>query len=102
MFDLAEEALDEVPILVDCSVEGAPTGGCGSSRNDWFCSGRSDGVHGALAVISFVCQDIASLQPLEQPLDLGDVIAFSTCQNEADWIAKRIGGGMNFGAQAAF
>jgi hypothetical protein len=41
-------------------------------------------------------------QAIEQALDLGDVIAFAARQDEADGIAKRIGGGMNFGAQAAF
>jgi hypothetical protein len=41
-------------------------------------------------------------QAIEQAFDLGDVIAFAARQDEADGIAKRIGGGMNLGAQAAF
>jgi hypothetical protein len=42
------------------------------------------------------------LQPVEKRLDLGDVVAFAAGQDEANRIAKRIGGGMDLGAQAAF
>lgn len=102
VFDLAEEALNQVAVLVDCGVEATPTCGCGSTRNDRFRPRRCDGVHGALAVITLVSQHMARRQTIEEPLDLGDVIAFPASQNEANGIAQRIGGGMNLGAQAAF
>jgi hypothetical protein len=102
VFDLAEEALDQVAVLVDCGIEARPTGGCGSTRDNRLRSRCCDGVHGALAIVAFVSQHMARRQTFEQPLDLGGVIAFPAGQNEADGIAERIGGGMNLGAQAAF
>lgn len=102
MFDLAEEALDQVAVLVDCGVEATPTSGCGSTRDDRFCSGCSDSVHGALTIVALVSQHMVCRQPFEQPFDLRDVIALTAGQNEAHGIAERIGGGMNLGAQAAF
>lgn len=38
------------------------------------------------------------LQPIEEGLNLGNVIAFSARQNEANGVAQRIGGGVNLGA----
>ena len=102
VFDLAEEAFDQIAVLVDCGVEAAPLGGCDSTRNDGFRSCCCDGVHSAMAVIALVGQNMPRPQAIKQSLDLRDVIAFPTCQNEANGIAKRIGGGMNLGTQATF
>ena len=102
VFDLAKEALDQIAILVDRGIKGAPLCCRGSAWDDGFCSCRRDSVHGTLAIITLVGQHMTCPQTIEQALDLGDVIAFAARQDEADGIAKRIGGGMNFGAQAAF
>lgn len=53
-------------------------------------------------MIAFVGEDMIRRHPFEQGLDLGDVVAFPADQDEADRIARRIGGGVNLGAQAAF
>ena len=102
VFDLTKEALDQIAILVDCGIKGAPLCCRGSARDDGFCSGSSDSVHGTLGIITLVGQHVTCPQAIEQAFDLGDVIAFAARQDEADGIAKRIGGGMNLGAQAAF
>jgi hypothetical protein len=102
VFDLTKEALDQIAILVDCGIKGAPLCCRGSARDDRFCSGSSDSVHGTLGIITLVGQHVTCPQAIEQAFDLGDVIAFAARQDEADGIAKRIGGGMNLGAQAAF
>ena len=80
MLDLTKEAFDQIAIPIDCGVEAAPTGGCGSAWNDRLCPGSGDGVHGvhgALTVIAFVGQHMASLQSIEQTLDLGNVVTFA-------------------------
>lgn len=102
MLDLTEEALDQIAVFIDDGVKAAPCGGSGSARNDGFCTSCGDGIHGALAVITFVSQNMARFQPVEERLNLGNVIAFSARQDEANGIAKRIGGSMNLGAQATF
>ncbi len=98
VFDLAEEALDQVAILVDCCVKATPLGGCGSTRNDGLCSGCCDSVHGTPTVIALVGQNMTCRQPFEQSLDLGDVVAFAAGQDEANRIAQGIGCRMNLGA----
>ena len=102
MFDLTEEAFDQVAILVECGIETPPLGCCSSARNDGFRACSGDGVHGSLAVIALVRQHMACRQAIKQGFNLGDVIAFPTRQDEANGVAKRISGGMNLGTQAAF
>jgi hypothetical protein len=102
VLDLAEEAFDQVAILVDDGVEGAPFGRDGSARDDRFCSCGCDGVHSPLPIVTLVRQNVNRLQAFKKRLDLGDVVALAAGQDEANRIAQRIGGGMNFGAQAAF
>lgn len=77
----------------------------GGGRPAWHDGCRAcgcDGVERALTVIAFVGYNMARLQPVKQRLDLGDVVALAAGQDEADRIAKRVGGGMDLGAQAAF
>ena len=98
MFDLAEEAFDQIAVFIDRRIKASPTGGCDSARDDRFCASGGDSIHGALAVIAFVSQNMPCLQPIEEGLNLGNVIAFSARQNEANGVAQRIGGGVNLGA----
>ncbi|UNK79793.1 hypothetical protein MNQ96_01475 [Sphingopyxis granuli] len=44
----------------------------------------------------------SGLQSVEQAFDLGDVVALSACQEEADRVTQSIGSSMDLGAQAAF
>lgn len=54
-----------------------------------------------LAVITLVGQDVVCPQSIEQTLDLGDVVAFTAGQDEADRVTQSVGCGMNLGAQPA-
>lgn len=101
VFDLVEEALDEVPLLVEDGIEAAPLCSCRSTRDDWAGPACRNGHHGTLPVIAFVRQDVPSLQAIEQGFDLGDVVAFATGKDEAHRITQSIGCGMNLGAQTA-
>ena len=102
VFDLVEEAFDQVTVFVDRGIEAAPFGGDGPAWDNRLCAAGCDGIHGPLPIVSLVCQNVACLEPVEQPLDLGYVIAFAAGQDEADRVAQGIGGGMDLGAQPAF
>lgn len=102
MFDLAEEALDQIAVFVDRGVEASPTCGCGASRNDGFCAGGGYSIHSPLPIIAFVCQNMTGFQAVKQRFDLRDVVALAAGQDEANGVAERIGGGMDLGAQPPF
>jgi hypothetical protein len=102
VFDLAEEALDQVAILVDGGIEAAPFGGDGPARDDGLCAAGRNGVHGPLPIVTLVRQNVTCLQTFKKRLDLGDVVALAAGQDEANGIAQCIGGGMDLGAQTAF
>src|SRR3546814_201646 len=102
VFDLVEEAFDEITFFVEMGVEAAPLRGCSAPRDDWLCAAGGDGAHGALPVISLVRENMSGLQSVEQAFDLGDVVALSACQEEADRVTQSVGSSMDLGAQAAF
>lgn len=102
MLDLAKEAFDQIAVLVDYGIEAAPFGGCGSAWHDGFCAASGNSIHRPLPVIAFVGENMPCLQPVKQQLDLRDVVALPARQDEANGVAQRVGGGMNFGAQATF
>jgi hypothetical protein len=102
VFDLVEEAFDQIAIFVESGIEGSPLRGCGPARDNGPRTAGGDGIHSTPTVIALVGQDMVCPQPIEQPLDLGDVVALSASQDEADRIAQGIGCGMDLGAQTAF
>lgn len=99
MFDLVEKAFDEVADFVDRCLEAAPLGGDGPAWDNRLCAAGRDGIHGALAIITLVRQNVACLQPVEQPLDLGDIVAFAAGQDKAGRGAQGSGGGMDLRTQ---
>lgn len=101
VLDLVEEAFDEIAVFVEGGIEASPLGCCGSARNDGFCSAGGNGIHRALAGIALVGQNMVCPQSIKQTLDLGDVVAFATGQDETDRVTQGIGGGMDLGAQPA-
>jgi hypothetical protein len=101
VFDFAEEALDEVAFLIEGGIEAAPLSGGFASRNDGDGDGAVDGTDGALPVIGFVCHDVARIQAIEQWFDLGDVVALTTGEDEANRTTQGIGCDMDLGRQAA-
>jgi hypothetical protein len=54
-----------------------------------------------IGVISLVGDHCFGLEPLNQLVRLGDVVALTWAEQQADRIAERIGGGMDLGTQAA-
>lgn len=101
MFDLVEEAFDQITVFIEGCVEGSPSCGNLSSRDDRPCARRGDRIHGASAIIAFVGEDMVCAQPSEKPLDLGDVVALAAGQNEANRVAQSVGRYMDLCAQPA-
>ena len=98
MLDLVEEALDQIAVFVERGIEGSPLRGCGSARDNGLGTAGGDGSHGTPTVIALVGQDMICPQPIEQSLDLGDVVALSASQDEAHRVAQSIGRGVDLGA----
>lgn len=65
LFDLNKEAFDQIAVVIDCGVKAAPSGRCSSTRHDGFCTSGSDGIDGALSVVSVVCQNMACLHAIQ-------------------------------------
>jgi len=53
-----------------------------------------------IGVVSLVGDDGLRLEPFDQVMGLGDVVALPWPEQQADGIAERVGGGVDFGAQA--
>src|SRR3546814_18354347 len=70
VFDLVEEAFDEITFFVEMGVEAAPLRGCSAPRDDWLCAAGGDGAHGALPVLSLVRENMSCLPPVAQAFDL--------------------------------
>ena len=100
VFDLTKEAFDQIAVSMNDDVKAALCGGCGSARHNWFCASSCNGIHRPLFVIAFVSQNMSTFWPVEQRLNLCNVVAFVTSQDEADKVAKSKGSGVNLGAQA--
>ena len=101
MFEFVEEALDQVALFIEGGIEASP-GRCGSApRYDGDGAGCGDSLDRALPVIALVGKDEAGLDAGEQRLDLGDVVALAAGEEDPDRQAKRVGGDMDLGAQAA-
>jgi hypothetical protein len=100
--ELTEEVLNQIVVFVAGGIKAVPSGGCGSERGDRFCAYGCDGNHSPLLNMALVDQNMSGLSSVKQRLNLPDVVAFASSEDEADRMAECIGGGMNLGAQATF
>lgn len=101
MFDLTKEALDGVSVSIERDVENSPRRSRCASWNDWHCGAFGDCCNGSGPIVAFVSQHVFGLEAIRQRFDLGDIIAFPTRQDQTNWIARRIGGEMDFAAEPA-
>ena len=99
MLDASEEALDAVASFVDRSIEGTFCDGGDPIGDDGDGVAGNDRIRFSSCIIGFVGQNEVGLKAMEQSLDLGDVIAFTAGQQDADWPACRICSDMDLRAQ---
>ena len=80
VFDLAEEAFDEVAFPVERCIEGSARGGGLAAWDDRDSATRSGGIDSALGIITLVGEDEAGADAVEQRFDLSDVVALAAGQ----------------------
>lgn len=96
VLDLAEEPFDGATVFIESRVKPAPRCCWGRTWKNRGCP--SDCLHCPRTIIAFIRENKVGFQPLKQGFNLGDVIALSTRQDQADWIAMRVCGEVDFTA----
>ena len=101
LLQLAEEALDGVALPVEMFVIGALDLAIALGWDDHLRPGIDDGLDEMVGVVTLVGDDGISVEPFDQVMGQGDVIALTRCTDEANGKSQSITGGMDFGAQAS-
>jgi hypothetical protein len=101
LFQLVEEAFDEISLFVERLVVGERRTAIRFGRNDGFGSAFEDSLAQVIGVITFVGDDGLSLKAFDQGVRLCDVVALTWPEQQADGIAERVGCGVDLCAQAA-
>ena len=101
LLQLVEEALDEVAFLVEGLIVRPSLLSVRFGRNDQFRSGVSDGLVQVVGVVALIGDHGFRLEASDQLVAAGGIMALTWSEQQAHRVAKRIRGGMDFGAQAA-
>jgi hypothetical protein len=101
LLETAEETLDQISIPIEMSIERAECAAIGARRDHRLSALRFDGCHKGIGVVALVGDDKASWLVLDQRSSLVDVCDLPGRQNDAQRIAERIDGHMQFGGQPA-
>jgi hypothetical protein len=98
LFELVEEALDDVAFFVEVNVVGTLDLAVSFWRDDDLGAGLGDPVDEMVGIIAFVGDGRARGDAVDKIMREGDVIALARGADQSDRIAKRIAGGVDFGA----
>lgn len=101
VFEFIEEALDAVALFVDVFVVVVLIATIALGRDDRRGLGVQDAVMEAIGIIGTVGQDIVGFKSLDQVIGAADVALLPWTTDQADRIAKTVGGGMDLSAQPA-
>ena len=101
LFELVEEALDDVALLVEIGVVGTLHLAVSFRRDDRRRSGLHDPLDEMVSVIALVGNRHARVEAVDKIMGKGNVVALAGTTDQTDRVAKRIAGGMDFGAQPA-
>lgn len=101
MLELTEEALDAVAFLVEIGVVRALDLAVALGRDDDLGAVSSNPVGEMVGIVSLVGEGRAGLDTVDQLMGEGDVVALAGRGDQSDRKPERLGGGMDFGAQAA-
>jgi hypothetical protein len=100
VFELVEEALDEVSFAVEGKIaEALDDAVCFGWNNDASANHFDTGNDG-ITVIALVAEHVAGLDAIQQKYGLSAVGNIAGCQNEPQRIAARVAQGMQFGGQS--
>ena len=101
LFELVEEALDDVAFFVEVDVVGTLDLAVSFWRDDDLGAGLGDLVDEMVGIVAFVGDRRAGGDAVNKVMREGDVIALARGADQADRIAKRVASGVDFGAQPA-
>jgi hypothetical protein len=101
LFELVEEAFDDVAFFVEVDVVGTLDLAVSFWRDDDLGAGLGDPVDEMVGVIALVGDGRARGDAVDKIMREGDVIALARGADQSDRIAKRIAGGVDFSAQPA-
>jgi hypothetical protein len=98
LFELVEEALDEVSLLVEFDVVGALNLAVALGRDDDLCAGFDDFRAQAIGVVAFVGDGGVGDEARDEIMREGDVVALAGRCDQPERIAERVACGVDFGA----
>lgn len=101
MFELVEEALDAVSLLVEIGVVGPLDLAVALGWDDDLCAAVGDLIHKVVSIVTLVREGEVGVDTLDQVVGEGDVVALAGRADQAQRQAERFGGGVDLGAQAA-
>jgi hypothetical protein len=101
LLDAAEEALDQIAVLVDMPIERTRVDSVGAWRDDRLAALRGNCRHEGIRIVALVGHDELGGLILNQRGGLLDVGDLSCREDDAQWIAQGIHGDMQLGGQSA-
>lgn len=101
LFELVEEALDDVAFLVEVQIVGTLDFAVSFGRDDDLGAGLGDPFDEMVGIVALVGDGGACGDAVDKIMREGDVIALSRGADQTDRIAEGIARGVDFGAQPA-
>jgi hypothetical protein len=101
LFELVEEALDDVALLVGVYIVGTLDLAVSFRRDDGLGAGLGDPVDEMVGVVALVGDGGACGDAVDKIVGEGDVISLPGSTDQTNRIAEGIAGGVDFGAQPA-
>ena len=101
MLEVAEEALDQVSLTIDASIDGSvddPLAGRGDVR---LGASGPDQVEQGISVVAAVGDDMAAFETGEQLWRGPQIVSLAGGEQQADWQAVLINHGVDLGAQSS-
>ena len=101
MFELAEEAFDQVALAIDALVDRAVDEALSGRGDVGFGPALPDQVEERICVVATIGDDVAAFQAIEQNRRCTQVMGLSGCQHEPDRQAVLIDQSIDLGAQSS-
>ena len=101
VFEFAEEALDQIALLVEFDIIMMRPSPLRPWRNDWLCTLIEDGVVEMLGIISTVGNNKAAGDAIDERGAVDHLTAMTGTCDQPGRVAECIGGHMQLGGQAA-
>lgn len=101
MLDLVNEALDQVPLLVEVGVIGTLLAAVFSGWNHWNRFLLKNEVYEAVEIVAAVGNDMVTKTVGQQCFCLREVVSVSAGEENVQWISQCVNDYVNLGAESA-